>query len=191
MAEDRVKSAREIALEKIARIADLSPEELAKQKHSEFGPRGEAIARKYLDGTIRGTDLQRELGKYHGDDGQIVRRAFISSLGKSVELLDAARSRKAMEGARLIAGEDVRFEELKKEYEQILAEFEQQTQQGSIVFETRERERLREIGVSGSAIRHNVKESAGWQQELSRIRQAHDVRLDKLRERLMQYAGAV
>lgn len=161
MTEDRVKSAREIAMEKIARIAGFSPEELAKQKHSEFGPRGESIARKYLDGTVRGTDLQRELGKYHGEEGQIVRRSFISYLCKSIELIDAARSRKAMQGVRLIAGEDVRFEELKKEYEQILAEFEQQTQQAYTVFETIEKERLRTIGVSGSAIRPNVKESAG------------------------------
>ena len=49
-----------------------------------------------------------------------------------------------------------------------------------------EKERLRRLGISGSAIRHNLKGKRDWQQEQSRIRQAYDIRLDKLGEGLMQ-----
>ena len=188
MEKRRIKSALEIAMEKIAGMPGLTPEEVTKQKEREYRPIGEAIAKKYLARAVREADLAIELGKYRDDEGQIVRRAFASSLCRSIDLRDAAGSRRAMQGIELLAGANSRFEEAKKEFEEIFSEFEQKTQQRYTIFETMEKERLRGLGITGSAVRPNVREQADWQQEWSRIRQAYDLRLDKLRKTLMQRA---
>jgi hypothetical protein len=49
-----------------------------------------------------------------------------------------------------------------------------------------EREKLKKLGISGSAIRPNVNENQDWQQVQSKIRQSYDVKVNKLRKDLMQ-----
>lgn len=186
MKEHRIKSAMEIAMEKMASVPRLTPEEVARQKEKECRPIGEAIAGKYLESAITGAELPVQLGKYRGDEGRIVRRAFISSLCQSIEPADAARSRRALEGVLLAAGADSGFEKLRQESEEILSDFERETGQRYTTFERVERERLEKLGVSGSAIRPNLREREEWRQELGKIRQAYDLRLDRLRTRLMQ-----
>ncbi len=188
MEEHRIKSALEIAMEKIARMPHLTPDELIKQKEREYRPIGEAIAKRYLESAIRGTELTGELGKYQGDEGRIVKRAFISSLCQATDFGDAARSRRAMEGVRILAGANSRFEEVRREFEEISGEFEQETRRRREVFETMEKVRLRRLGISGSAIKPDVREKEDWQQEWGRIQHEYDSRLDKLRKSLMQIA---
>lgn len=186
MEEHRIKSAWEIAQEKIASMPDLTTEEFNKQKEREFEPVGEAIAKKYLRGAIRATELKTELSKYHGAEGQIVKRALISSLSQSIGLGDAARCKRAMEGFQVFAGANSRFGEFRNAFEGIFDEFEQETQRQRQAFETLEKERLQKLGISGSAVRPNVSERQDWQQAQSRIRQSYDVKVDKLRKDLVQ-----
>jgi len=184
--EYRIKSAWEIAQEKMASMPDLTPEELSKQKEREFEPIGEAIAKKYLGGAIKAAELKTELSKYRGAEGQIVKRALISSLVQSIEPGDAARSKRAMEGFQIFAGAGSHFEEVRNAFERIFSEFEKEAQQQRKAFETLEKERLQRLGISGSAIRPNVNEKQDWQQARRRIRQSYDVKVDKLRKDLVQ-----
>ncbi len=101
MEDHRIKSAREIAMEKVANMAALTPEQVKQQKEREYKPRGEAIARKYLQGAVRGTDLPIELGKYHAEEQQIVKRALVSTLCESIDVEDMGKSKKALEGIQI------------------------------------------------------------------------------------------
>jgi hypothetical protein len=184
--EYRIKSAWEIAQEKIASMPDLTSDELRRQKEREFEPIGEAIAKKYLGGAIKAAELKTELSKYRGAEGQIVKRALISSLVQSIEPGDAARSKRAMEGFQVFAGASSHFEEVRNAFERIFSEFEKEAQQQRKAFETLEKERLQRLGISGSAIGPNVNEKQDWQQAQSRIRQSYDVKVDKLRKDLVQ-----
>lgn len=188
MEEHRIKSALEIAMEKVAGMPGLSQEEITEQKEREYRPIGEAMARRYLESAIRVGDLPGELGKYRGDEGRIVKRAFLSSLYRSIELGDAARGRRAMEGIQVLVGASRRLEEAKGEFEATSGEFEREINRKREAFETMEKERLRRLGISGSAIRPNVKDREDWQQERSRIGHEYGSRLDKLRKILMQIA---
>jgi len=188
--EHRIKSAREIAMEKIAGMGGLTPEEIARQKENEYQPVGEAIAGKYLTRAIREVDLPIELSKYRGNEGEIVRRALISSLCKAIGPGDAVVSRRAMQGVELLAGANRSLEEAKKELEEIISDCEQKTQQIYSALEEVERQRLEKLGISGSAIRPNVRANEDWQQERDKIQRGYDLRLSKLTDKLMQCAGA-
>ncbi len=188
MEEHRIKSAREIAMEKMAGIGGLTPEEITRQKENEYRPIGEAIAGKYLARAIREADLRIELGKYRGEEEQIVRRALITSLCKSIELGAVESGRRALGGVQLLAGPDSRFEEMRKEFESISGEFEQETLRAHTALEKIERQRLQKLGISGSAIRPKVRETEDWKQEQGSIKREYDLRLDKLRNNLMLIA---
>ena len=78
MGEEGIKSALEIAMEKISRLPELTPEEIAGQKEREYMPIGEALCQRYLNGAITDKDLSFELEKCHGDKEHIVRRTLVS-----------------------------------------------------------------------------------------------------------------
>ena len=186
MEDNRIKSAREIAMEKVARMPDLTPEERRQQKEREFRPRGEAIARRYLAGAIRDAALRTELGKYRGEEGRMVVAAFVSFMCQSIGLEDFDQSHRATEGMRSALANDSDLDEMRKELEETRAKFEQAARQAYLAFETKEKERLAGLGISGSAVRPNPNENEGWQQELAEIRLRCAPELDQLKAKLIE-----
>ena len=80
MEEERIKSAFEIAMERISALPELTAEEIAAQKEKQYRPVGEAIAVRYLNGLISVEEVASELEKYRDEQKRIVERALISSL---------------------------------------------------------------------------------------------------------------
>ncbi len=187
MGEDGIKSALEIAMEKISGLPELTPEEIARQKEKEFALLGEALCHRYLDGAIAGGDLVTELGKYREDRRRIVRRALVSSLCLSLQLEDILKADRAYKGiAQLLADKSGDSDEMIRNFKKIIDDFAQESQGKSREFEAKAREKIRKMGISGSAIRHNLKEDESWQTELRRIRQVYEPRLERLRNLLMR-----
>ena len=118
MEDKKIKSALEIAMEKVAKMADLTPQEIMEQKEREYGPRGEVIASRYLSHVLKNTDLVVELSKYQGEEEQIVRKAFLFFLCQAIQLDDAYKSRRAIEGMQALEM-DFDFERAKCEFEEI------------------------------------------------------------------------
>jgi hypothetical protein len=184
MEDKKIRSALEIAMERAASLPDLTQQELAEQKQREYQPRGAAIARRYLEGALKERDLQTELSKYRGQEGEIVKRAFLLTLNQSIKLESKTMSLKALEGIKTVeptAG----FDEMKQQIEAIFDEFNQQLEQEIPRYEALENERLEQLGISGSAVKPNLEESQTWQAELKRIQSEYDSRISKLKENLL------
>jgi hypothetical protein len=186
--EEIIKSALEIAMEKISALPELTAEEIAAQKEKEFGPVGEAIAKKFLNGTISESEFLGELDKYRGDEGHIVRRTIISSLCREICLdNDEVFAARALTGfGRMIPEKIYVFEHAKKDFQQILSEFRQEKEKKFRESDTLTRLSMRKIGIFGSAIRPNLSENKQWQQAIDKIRQDFEPRLKNLRNALMQ-----
>lgn len=186
--EERIKSALEIAMERISRLPELTPEEVAAQKEKEFGPVGEAMAKRYLNGTIPGSELRAELHRYRGEQRQIIRRAMITSLCQEIRLdNDPEAAQAALKGmSETIPEKTSFFEQAGRDFTVILSEFGQEKDIKSREFEVFARERMRNIGISGPAIRPNLNEEKQWRQELSRIQQTYEPRLESLKSMLMR-----
>ena len=184
--EHGIKSAIEIAMEKIAGIPELTPEEAIKQKEKEYRPLGEAIAKRYLEGSLREDEVSIELGKYPDDKGQIVRRAFASRLCQSIGIGDAKKSLRALEGVELISGRREYVDKVRRDLEGIVSQFEKESTQRFLVFQKAQTEKLKTLGIAGSAVKYNFKSTEDWRQEWNRIRQAYEPRLNQVRETLIK-----
>ena len=189
MEDQEIKSALELAMEKIAKMSEPTPEELMEQKEREYKPRGESIANKYLEKTFREADLETELGKYQDKEGEIVRKAFLLTLCQSIELEDMEKGRRAIEGIQILK-RDGYLEEIRREIEKFFREFHQERQQRHDVLEKSENRKLEHLGIRGSAIKTNLENKEDWQQELDKIQLTYKPRIDKLKEKVSHYVGA-
>lgn len=187
MEDHRIKSAREIAMEKIAKMADLTPEQIKLQKDSEYRPRGEAIARRYLQGAVRGTDFKSELGRYPTEEAQIVTRAIVLTLCESINIEDIDKSKKALEGIKTIVGIKGGLEGTEHELEIIAAQFTRDVSKEYEIGEKAESKRLKTLGISGSAVKPNVKVTEDWQIRIGNIRQNYAVKVDQLKKVITSY----
>jgi hypothetical protein len=182
--EERIKSALEIAMERISALPELTPEDIAEQKEKQYGPVGEAMAGRYLSGAITEDELSGELNK-HTDQRQIVCFGAVSALCRSLRLdEDPEITARALRGLdRIALGKTSLIEKAGEEFRAVLREFELEIRtqlQGieSLVLEP--------LGISGSAVRCNPAVNEPWLEKLGKIRQSHEPRLEKLRAGLLR-----
>jgi hypothetical protein len=178
MEEERIKSALEIAMERISALPELTPEEIAAQKEKQYIPLGEAIAVKYLTGLIGDDELPAELEAYQGDQKQIVRRELEG------DSASADRALKAM--SRLAPAKSPLIMKAAKNFKAIVREFQQAQQNKASEFVASGLGAIAELGISGSAVRYNLKENEDWQEELRNLRPPFETKLEAIRATLLQ-----
>jgi len=186
--DKRIKSALEIAMEKTAGMPELTQEELIQQKEREYKPRGAALANRYLEGATRERELLTELLKYRGQEGGILRKAFLSTLCQSITLEDIDKSLRAIDGIQTVET-NAKLKEVKTEVEKLFSEFRERREQRYATCEDLQREKLRGLGISGSAVRLNLEGSEDWRHELSGIHSEYDININKLKENLSHLVG--
>jgi hypothetical protein len=183
--EERIKSAFELAMERISALPDLTPEEIAAQKEKQFGPMGEALAAKYLGGRMDEDDLPTQFGKLSAEQGPIVRRAFIGSLCRTLKLeADSRPADRAFAGLlRLFPAKAAAIGNSAEAYRLITSEFEREHARQSAGIETAA---LKILGISGTAVRCNPAENPHWLRETEKLRQSCEPRLAAVRATLLE-----
>lgn len=189
MEDPVIKSAMEIAMEKIARMQKLTPEELTEQQEREYKPRGEAIANKYMGSMLKVADLDIELGRYHGAEREIVKKSILSSLMQSISLEGNEKSQRAIAGMKILAPK-VDLEEISTEVSAIFAEFHQEKERKYSIYEAVEQEKLRQLGISGSAVKATLNGNRDWQNGLHETHQTYDLRLTNIKGKLSRHIGS-
>jgi hypothetical protein len=76
----KIKSTVELAMERAAKLPRLTEEEIRQRRREEYGPRGRAIAQRFLGGELAETDVGAELADHRVEEGEIVREAFLATL---------------------------------------------------------------------------------------------------------------
>lgn len=188
MKEEKIKSALEIAMEKISDLPELTRDEIEKQKEKEYGPVGNALARKYLSETISDGELTLQLTGHSGTRGRIVRRALIEGLCRELRLENYNEvGGRVMRGLKILSPE--RRESVDRRaagFREIVDQFVKEKEEKSRRFEILAKERFRDLGIAGSAVRPNLKEDAPWKEQLREIQNIYEPRLAEVRNRLMQ-----
>ena len=180
-----IKSAWELAMEKVEKLGKLSPEEVRRQKEEKYGSIGQGLAEKYLTGLAL-RDVRIELDKYKGEERELVRAALASKLIDAIELGDAERLSKVIEG---ISEFNLKSREglagIRAEIEQLFGEYREAEQKKRREVETAARGVLHQLRISGSAIGSvNPEVVPEWKNELDKIALPYRERLDSLKARL-------
>src|SRR4030042_4701160 len=122
-----IKSAFEIAMEKISKIEDATPEERAKWK---FFPQGEQLGAKYLKEDV---NLVSELNKFIENERKYVTQGVVDVLARGIDLPrnDAAKkiNRKAMDGIKLIKKDKSGVENIYSKFRYVFNHYTEQGEQ--------------------------------------------------------------
>lgn len=179
-----IKSAWEIAMEKVEKLGKFSPEELRKKNEEKFAQIGQVLVDKYLGG-LDLWQLEVELDKYSGEERVLLKEAVASKLAQAVELGNYERLSRVINGiSYLKKGESIR--EIDDEIKELFQEYKQIEQEGSEEIEKSAREILHQLRISGSAIGAvNPKTVGEGQQELDRLTQPYRERLEPLKQKLI------
>jgi hypothetical protein len=122
-----IKSAFEIAMEKISKIEEATPEERLKWKSF---PAGEQLAGKYIKDDV---SFVAELNKYPENERKYVKQGIVEVLARSIDLprndVIKKTNRKAMDGIKLVKKDKSRIEKVYAQINYILNHYTEQGEQ--------------------------------------------------------------
>jgi len=187
-----LKSAWEIAQGKADRLGKLSAEELQQQREEKCRQTGQAIALRYLE-NIEPLELDVELEKHPEEEKGLIKRAAAKRLLEALELGSQSGTGRRPAGgdggmdrviqgiARLEPKSGAIIEQLR----QLFQEYEAATGQTGREIESKGRERLHRLRISGTAAGAiNMEAMPEWQQAWQRLKQPFQPRLDQLKQEL-------
>jgi len=170
-----IKSAREIAMEKLEKLGEATEEERLKWK---LEPKGKELASRYLK---EDCNLVAELSKYKDEERQYIVAAASEVLVRNVELPrnDVIRrtNKKAMDGLKLIKNDKVGVENTHSRIRQIFTHY---TEQGAqqrqqayeqlrTQFEARVQQALQQQLGTAARMRVDVERQPQFQEEWRRL----------------------
>ena len=187
-----IKSAREIAMEKVERLGEATEEERLGWK---YVPEGEKLAARYLN---RDCNLVAELGRYEKDAAKYVIKGTNDVLIKNINLPtnDLARktNERAMDGLRVLKSDKEGAEEVLSRIGNIFKHYveqgEQQRRQAyerlKVEFEDRVQQAVQQqLGLSLKA-RIDVEKQPQFQEEWRKIQSQLDMQYLKLLDEYKQ-----
>lgn len=159
-----VKTAIEIAMEKVAKMPKLNSDEIHEQKKTELKEAGKSLAKRMLNGSLRKKNLGTELQKY-GDTAQsIVKNALVEFLKSSLSLEESSTNQLILEIIKSIYS-NLNLDEVNEALSRVIDEYQQMKQMEFALVIKQERKLLEEIGIAGSALVPNIKTNPFWEQK--------------------------
>jgi len=181
-----IKSAWEIAMEKIDELDELSPEELKIQKDKKYTKIAQALVDKYFDG-VDLWQLNVELDKYGAENRDLLSQLVVSKLASAIELGNNEKLSKILEGISYLEQME-EIEEIANEIKQLFQEYAAVQQKGRGKKVRSPGEILQQLGISGTAIGEvNPNPIVEEQPDLGKLDEPYKERLEKLKQFLLSF----
>ena len=170
-----IKSAREIAMEKLEKLGEATEEERLKWK---LEPKGQELAAKYLK---EDCNLVAELGKYQESERKYVAAGASEVLVRNIALPrnEAIRktNKKAMDGLKLLKNDKARVENAHSRIRQIFSHYTEQGEQQRrqayeslrSQFEARVQQAMQQQLGTNARMRVNVEQQPQFQEEWRKL----------------------
>lgn len=183
-----IKSAFEKAMEKLENLGTLSAEEMRQRKEEEYTPVGHAVADRYLQHGYPHIFLE-ELGKYQGEEKDIVAGAALSHLVKAIQLKNEESNDRALAGIIAVKKEE-KIAPLRERLQALCQEFQEIERrrykiEGEAI-EKSERDLLHQLRISGSAVGEiNLEASQSWKKRSTELSHQFEAQLSSLKQELL------
>ncbi len=190
---DDIKSAREIALEKVEKIGEATPEERLKWK---FVPKGEELAIRYLKGDI---NLASEVGKFDETARPYIVQGVSSVMVRNLGLprTEAARrvNKLVMDGLKAVKKDKVGVENVYSRLRYLFKHYAEQGEQQRVQayeslkadFTAKLQQAMQQqMGTSGMLPKINVETQPQFQQEWRRVMAQIDSQYSKFLDECKQ-----
>jgi hypothetical protein len=195
--DDIIKSAREIAAEKVAGLGEATEEERLEWK---YVPEGEKLATRYI---TEGANLALELGKYDQGVKEYVARGVANVLLRSIGLPDSdlakRNNKRAMDGLKLVKTNQIALEnaysQMRRIFDHYLGQGAEQRRQAYAAFKAEFEAQVsqalqQQLGAFGQ-LRIDVEKQPQFQAEWRRRQTQLDAQYLKLLGELKQELAAV
>ena len=179
MGDKEIKSSIELAMEKLAQMPRATPEEMDEQRRKELLPQARALGAKLRDGRIRTDEIEAELDRHGEEAAPILREALLSELKGSLDADEPEQNERVIEALQAVRPEldatelRARAGAVVEAYLAKRLELEQQ-------FDREYRTGLQKRGISGSALRPNLRDSRVLRDRLQEPRRIADEQLASL-----------
>ena len=193
-----IKSAREIAMEKIAQLGEPTEEERLQWKYT---PEGEKLAARYLK---NGIDLVSELNKFDKAAARVVGRSASTILIKNINIpkndIDKKNNKLAMDGIKAIKSDKTRVEaalnQIRHVFNHYAEQGEQQRKQAYAAlkadFQAKLEQALRQqMGGNISGLRIDVEKQPQFQEEWRKLKTQLDSQYFTLLDEYKQELGSL
>ena len=192
-----IKSAREIAMEKVAKLGEVTAEERLQWK---YVPEGEKLAAKYFK---QDCNLATELGKYDENAKKYVVQGASDILVRNIDLpkndLVRKNSKRAMDGLKSLKSDKVKVENVYSRMRQILNHYaeqgEQQRKQAyaslKAQFEAKVQQAIQQQTGSFNGAKINVERQPQFQEEWRKLQIQLDSQYFKLLDEYKQELLAI
>ena len=178
-----LKSAWEIALEKSNKLGKVSPQEERQYHEEKCRQIGTAIVRRYLDDP-RGQLLISQLKAYSEEEENLIRKAALNELMAALDLGNPTELGEICQG---IASLEPASQPVVEQIAQLAQEYEKARREARRELETKGREVLHRLRISGTAVGDiNVEASAEWPEKEQSLVADFGRRLDSLKQELVR-----
>ena len=194
---DKIKSALEIAMEKVEKLDGASEEERLKWKYI---PEGEKLAVKYLKQSLK---LLVELGRYDENAKKYIGRGASDILIRNINLprtdQDRGINKKAMEGLKVLKGEKTNVENIfsgmRRVFDHYVGQGEQQKKQAyeslKAEFEVKIQQAVDQQLGAFAGVKIDVESQPQFQEEWRKLQAQLDLQYTKLLDEYKQELMAI
>ena len=181
---DELKSAWEIAQERVNRLGELSAEEREQQERQGSRQIGHALAQIWLDSS-RKLDIAAELIKHQGKARVTIKRAAIERLVEPIEL-STTRINSVKKVIEAISSLEHELQPKTEEIDQLIQEYVGMEQKTRQELESNCEETLHQLRISGTAVGAiNIETDHKWQLARQRLIEDFTPRLNALKQALI------
>jgi hypothetical protein len=178
--KDRIKSALEIAMEKVQRFGGLSNEEKQKIKSDELATAGNNLSQRYLNGLpIR--DMETDLLKHKEEDRPIISRHILSHLLDSIDIRQISQDDRVLTAIDYLSGNSDIAHGIMDLHQEYTGALERARLDNLSSLESAKREELKRRGISGSAVEPAIENSPEWIQVQQGLISSYRDKLDELK----------
>ncbi|MBT4087788.1 MAG: hypothetical protein HOE30_04775 [Deltaproteobacteria bacterium] len=184
MGSQRAKTAFELAMEKVAGMPKLNSEEIKEEHKKESIAKGQAIAQNYLQNIHHKTDIQNEIAAFSPDQEGYGRKSALECLSQALSLTNSQTSRHILDGIAAL-NPNVSTDAALKRLNNIIDAFQKELAATYVSMEKIEVKRLKKEGISGSAIKPNLKAQNSWQEKQAELTASHTDKLNNFQKSLL------
>lgn len=185
MGEERVKTAFELAMEKIDAMPSLNMDELNEERKKESIAKGEAIAQRYLQNRSRKTDIKGEVEAIKEEQRTFAQQAAMKCLSDGISLTQPELNQHIFEGMSLL-NINISSDSAQKQMDRIINDFIGDVKKAQEAIEKSETDNLKKEGISGSAVRLNLKANPVWHETYAQLSATYTGKLYTLQKSLLE-----
>ena len=175
-----LKSAWEIAQEKANKLGKLSAEEEQQEREQRCKEIGKAMAQNYLE---RPKEQNIDLENYPKEEKKLLRQAILKRLVEAMDLKNSTLLERAIQGIAMV---EPTSKPLIEQINQLVQEYEETGRKERRAIESKGREILHQLRLSGTAVGDiNIEATSEWQEACVKIIEPFEARLDSLKQELI------